>query len=672
MLADRHSRRPKAGQGSPKAASASRARTKAPKSIIAAIEDPDLFGGMFAAPSWLPWMVFLEALQALPMSEEHLALYRKHTGRSQPPTCPARYAELVVGRRGGKSRILALIATYLACVLDHRDYIVPGETPVVAIIAKDRTQARVILGYIAGFIRSIALFAELIEDELAETIRLSNGVVIEVHTASIGAPRGRTFLAVLCDETAFWPTDGDSANVDTEVINAVRPGLSTIPYSLLLIASSPYAKRGILYANYAKYFGKEDASVLVWKGSTEEMNSSLVGDPLIVEMYAEDFERADAEFGGNFRVDVGAFVVREAVEDVVAHGIRELPPSAGITYVAHCDPSGGSADSMTMAIGHCESGGLAVLDAVREIRPPFSPDGVVEEFATLLKSYGVSRVTGDAYAGEWPRERFSVHGITYDVSSRNKSQIYGEFLPALNGQRVRLLDHPRLIGQLCNLERRTARGGRDSIAHAPGAHDDLANAVCGVLVNVIADRRPALVRPEHMAAPAHLQSYEPPGKASYIVSVLAVDENGMAAYVIAAQDQAVPNPLYICDFAVEPLGGDTFRTIAEKMDALAKHCRATNGSGLFVRDDLVAQARHAGVWAQPIPKEFRAEERLFSVAGHVSSGMVRITTQVVEQAKTSPFSGALNLRAGEGVEDPLRNALVSTIALSLDDTRLAA
>ena len=129
---------------------------------------------MFDTPSWEPWLAFLEALQALPMSAEHLALYRKHTGRSEPPTEPARYAELVVGRRGGKSRILALIATYLACVLDHRDHIVPGETPVVAIIAKDRQQAKVILNYIAGFIRSIPLFAELLEEELAETLRLAN------------------------------------------------------------------------------------------------------------------------------------------------------------------------------------------------------------------------------------------------------------------------------------------------------------------------------------------------------------------------------------------------------------------------------------------------------------------------------------------------------------------
>ena len=134
-------------------------------------------------------------------------------------------------------------------------------------------------------------------------MRLANGVVVEVHTASIGAPRGRTFLAVLCDELAFWVT-GEGANPDVEVLNAVRPGLSTIPYSLLLIASSPYAKRGVLYQNYAKYFGKDDAPVLVWQGTTEEMNGSLVGDPLIAEMYAEDNERALAEFGAQFRSDI--------------------------------------------------------------------------------------------------------------------------------------------------------------------------------------------------------------------------------------------------------------------------------------------------------------------------------------------------------------------------------
>jgi hypothetical protein len=45
-----------------------------------------------------------------------------------------------------------------------------------------------------------------------------------------------------------------------------------------------------------------------------------------------------------------------------------------------------------------------------------------------------------------------------------------------------------LVSQLCGLERRTARGGRESVDHATSAHDDLANAAAGALVNVAAFR----------------------------------------------------------------------------------------------------------------------------------------------------------------------------------------
>jgi hypothetical protein len=470
----------------------------------------------------------------------------------------------------------------------------------------------------------------------------------------------------VADEIAFWPTEGDSANVDAEVINAVRPGLSTIPYSLLLIASSPYAKRGILYTNYSRYFGKDDAPVLVWQGTTEEMNSSLVGDPLIAEMYAEDNERALAEFGAQFRSDIVAFITREAVEDVVAHGVRELPYGDGITYAAFVDPSGGSADSMTLAIGHCEASGVAVLDCVREVRPPFSPDSTVEEFSTLLKGYGTSRVTGDAYAGEWPRERFASHGITYDVSTRNKSQIYGEFLPALNGQRVRLLDLPRLTGQLCNLERRTARGGRDSIDHAPGAHDDLANAVCGILVNLIADRRPALVRQADMLKDG--DALPLPKKSAWLTAVLVADKQGNGAVVYGAYDTSVPKPtLMIVDFDVGPLSGGIFADIASRIQDLLVQCRAGNAV-VFVPADLRLHATSAGLPNEEIPVDILPEELLLSVAAHVAAGLVKICAPALEKARNSPFAGALDFRAGENAEDPLRAAAILLVALGLDST----
>ncbi len=129
-----------------------------------------------------------------------------------------------------------------------------------------------------------------------------------------------------------------------------------------------------------------------------------------------------------------------------------------------------------------------MLDAVREVKPPFSPEQTVAEFTALLEAYGVSRVTGDRYGGEWPREQFRKHGIDYDLADKSKSDLYRELLPLLNSGRVELLDLPKLGAQLCGLERRTARGGRDSIDHAPGAHDDIANAVAGALLAVSGGR----------------------------------------------------------------------------------------------------------------------------------------------------------------------------------------
>jgi hypothetical protein len=94
----------------------------------------------------------------------------------------------------------------------------------------------------------------------------------------------------------------------------------------------------------------------------------------------------------------------------------------------------------------------------------------------------LSDVTGDAYSGEFVRELFRDKGISYNISRKSKSQIYVDLLPMLNSGRVVLLDHPKLVAQLCSLERRTTRGtGRDIVDHPPNSHDDLVNAAAGAL-----------------------------------------------------------------------------------------------------------------------------------------------------------------------------------------------
>jgi len=459
--------------------------------ILDALDDPNVFAPHFRGNTWRPWRAFLAALFALPMDDDALALYRAHTGRQDAPTQPFKEAALIIGRRGGKSRVLALIATYLATFRDYVPFLAPGEAATIAIIASDRRQARSIFRFTIGLLKAVDMLAGMVEDDTTDTITLTNRVVIEIATASFRVTRGYSFAAVLADETAWWRSE-DSAAPDTEIFRALRPGLSTIPGAMLLNASSPYRKRGVLHDAYKRHYGRDDGRVLVWQASSQAMNPGLDAAE-IAEAYEDDPEAAASEYGGEFRSDLADFVSRDVVDACTVRGRHEMPRVAGCYYQAFVDPSGGSADSMTLAIAHVDSKDRQrrILDAVREVKPPFSPEAVVAEFAELLKLYGIRTVTGDAYAGEYPRELFRKQGITYKVSELSKGAIYLNTLPLLNARRVELLDVPRLASQLCGLERRTARGGKDSIDHGPGAHDDLGNAACGALL-LAALQRPSM------------------------------------------------------------------------------------------------------------------------------------------------------------------------------------
>jgi hypothetical protein len=284
---------------------------------------------------------------------------------------------------------------------------------------------------------------------------------------------------------AFWRTDDDSANPDTEIINALRPSLATTG-GLLLALSSPYARRGELWKQHRLHFGKDHDPILVWQAPTQVMNPAIPSD-IIERAEAEDEAAAAAEYGGEFRSDIAAFIPREAIDAVVAPGRVDLPRVARVEYRCFLDFAGGSGgDSATLAVAHTEHRDdvqIEVLDAIREIRPPFSPESACREFADVMTTYGIGRATSDKWGGQFPIEHMAKLGITVEPSAKPKSDLYRELLPLVNSRRVELPDVPRLTNQLASLERRTARGGRDSIDHAPGAHDDLANAAAGALVS---------------------------------------------------------------------------------------------------------------------------------------------------------------------------------------------
>jgi hypothetical protein len=451
-------------------------------SYVDACSDPNLFGPWFSADSWKTWRVIDKAIFGLPMNAKELATFTELTGRTESPTSPVREAWLTFGRRSGKDVKAASYAVYQATIgaeiYGYRKHLIRGERGVVQILAVDRDQAKVAFNYALAFFEQ-PILAKLVKRTSTDTIELTNGFALEVTTNDKRRVRGRTVICAIFDELAHWRNE-NTVSPDDEIYGAIFPALATIPNSLLIGISSPYSRRGLLYRKVTEHWGKP-GNVLAARAPTWRMNPTVAKDgEFLTEAYAKDPVWAASEFGAEWRTDLEAFVSLDAVKDCIDVGVRERPHERKHEYVAFCDPSGGSNDSFTLAVAHTE-GKTQILDLIRERKPPFSPEAVTEEFAKTIRSYRCTKVWGDRYGGEWPREQFRKHGVNYEPSEKSKSDLYKELLAPINSGAVALLDSDRLVQQLMSLERRTARGGKDSIDHAPGTHDDVANAVAGAL-----------------------------------------------------------------------------------------------------------------------------------------------------------------------------------------------
>ena len=160
------------------------------------------------------------------------------------------------------------------------------------------------------------ILTQLIANRTADTLELTNGVSVEVRAASFRRLRGPTYIAVIADEAAFWYSDEFSANADAEILNAVRPGLATTG-GPLIIASSPYAKRGVLWETYRRHYGPDgDPLILVAQGTSRDFNPSLP-QSVVDRALERDHASASAEYLAQFRTDIEGFVSFEVVQACV-------------------------------------------------------------------------------------------------------------------------------------------------------------------------------------------------------------------------------------------------------------------------------------------------------------------------------------------------------------------
>jgi hypothetical protein len=135
-------------------------------SLREALADINLLGNALASESWTTWKTLLIAAMGEALTDEERSVFRKITQREHEPDRIVEELVAVIGRRGGKSRAISVLATYIAGLCKH-PALVAGERGILLIIAPDQRQADIVLDYIEANFRNSPVLKQLVEAHAA-------------------------------------------------------------------------------------------------------------------------------------------------------------------------------------------------------------------------------------------------------------------------------------------------------------------------------------------------------------------------------------------------------------------------------------------------------------------------------------------------------------------------
>lgn len=454
--------------------------------IDEAFADPMLLGAAAGDPtSWKTWTTVEKAAYGLPLNATERELFKQVSGGRSIPSKRVSELVTVAGRRSGKTKRAAGVTVYEACFVDHSEKLSPGEIGYVLLISPSIRQAKLAFSYCLAYLNESPILKQKIKSVVQDEIRLEGNIVIAVHPANFQTIRGRTLLACVFDESAYWKSE-NSNQPDYEIYRSVTPSLMATN-GLLVIISSPYREIGLLHSKYEESFGQNDPDCLVIQGGTQLFNP-LINAKVIERARKRDPISAAAEWDANFREGGDQFLPDECIDAAINKNRKvALEPQDKVKYMAFADASAGRGDAFTLCIGHQHENKF-VCDVIKGRMGRFNPETVVAEYSELLKSYRINQVLGDAFSGGWVADAFAKNGIQYRKSKLNRSQLYLEALASFTKGVVDIPDHKQLVKELRLLQRK-ARATGDHVDHPKNAHDDFANALCGCIYLTMQERK---------------------------------------------------------------------------------------------------------------------------------------------------------------------------------------
>jgi hypothetical protein len=409
---------------------------------------------------------------------------------------------LIVGRRGGKTTLSAMLAIYCAISTNWKIYLQKTTTAHVLILSHSRDFSDEVLDLIRTLIEDSPILSRLINRKrknTASTMNLSmpfvvdgkiqnSRVTIKVGAASKKTTRGTAACAVLCDEIAFWNLDESSKESDVDVLKAVRPNMKQFGRLALMIKlSSPGIKQGVLYDEYLKWNNNElPKNYVVFKAPSWVWNTILPKQEFIDE-WKLDPDGFNTEYRANFVDSLSNFILPEFVDMAVMNGVKfNAPEGKGkedkIIYRAAIDAAF-KGDHFTFSVvgynGHRIKQYISKGWAGTRQEPVKSSD-VAQYIRTICKEYDIAEVAADQFAFNPLREIFEKYGVTlkeYTFNPTFKKKIYFNLKKLVHSQQIDLVDNPIQTKEIKELVVEQSNAGNFKIGHPSGGSDDYSDSM---------------------------------------------------------------------------------------------------------------------------------------------------------------------------------------------------
>lgn len=246
---------------------------------------------------------------------------------------------LRVGRRGGKSSTLCLLAVAWAMVYPAKA-IPLGDVGVIAFISVDRRE-------VDGRLRTVESLLTALKIEFqrkGDAIELSGRPIrFQAFTGSVAGVSGFTCILAICDEVAKWRDSDSGTNPATEVLASLRPTMATQPLARIILSSSAVSN---LDAHAKAFDGGNTDFQMIAAATTWEAN------PNITEAATRALEPDEriwrSEYGNVPRSAVSGAFDPDHIDRCFRAFETVEQLSRPVTFI---DASGGKGDSFVWGVG---------------------------------------------------------------------------------------------------------------------------------------------------------------------------------------------------------------------------------------------------------------------------------------------------------------------------------